>query len=41
MVYKFFDEKSSERGVTSKPNYQIANELQKQVIRKFKKREVY
>ena len=40
MFYKFFDKKSNGSGVTTKsePNYQLANEIQKQIIRKFKKR---
>ena len=33
MVYKFFDKKSSGRGVDAEPNYQLANELHKQVIK--------
>ena len=41
MVYKFFDKKSSETGVATEPNYQLANELHRQIIRKFKKRKVY
>ena len=41
MVYKFFDEKSSGSGVTTEPNYQLANGLHKQIIRKFKRRKVY
>ena len=42
MVYKFFDKKSSGGGVAvSEPNYQLANELHRQIIRKFKKRKVY
>ena len=41
MVYKFFDKKSSGSGVAAEPNYQFANELNKQIIRKFKKRKVY
>ena len=42
MVYTFFDKKSKESGiVTNKPNYQLANELHKPIIRKFKKRKVY
>ena len=40
MVYKFFDKKSSRSGITE-PNYKLANELHKPVIRKFKKRKVY
>ena len=34
MVYKFFDEKSSRSGV-DEPNYQLANELHKQITKKF------
>ena len=41
MVYKFFDKKSSGSGVDAEPNYQLENELHKQIIRKFKKRKVY
>ena len=41
MVYNFFDEKSKGRGVINEPNYQLANELHKPIIRKFKKRKVY
>ena len=49
MVYKLFDKKASGSGsatsLTNKsasgPNYQLANELHKQIIRKFKKRKVY
>ena len=49
MVYKFFDKKSCENGVnallanksTTDPNYQLANELHKQIIRKFKRRKIY
>ena len=41
MVYKFFDKKSSGRGIVNEPNYQLANELHKPIIRKFKKRKVY
>ena len=40
MVYKFFDKKSSGSGITNE-NYQLANELHKPIIRKFKKRKVY
>ena len=35
MVYKFFDKKSSGSGIANEPNYQLANELHKPVIRKF------
>ena len=41
MVYKLFDKKSSGSGVDAEPNYQLANELHKQIIRKFKKRKIY
>ena len=41
MVYKFFDKKSSGSGITNEPNYQLANELHKSIIKKFKKRKVY
>ena len=38
MIYKFFDKKSKGSGiVTNEPNYQLANELHKPIIRKFKK----
>ena len=40
MVYKFFDKKSKGSGI-NKSNYQLANELHKPIIRKFKKRKVY
>ena len=42
MVYNIFDKKSSGSDITTfKPNYQLANELQKLIIRKFKRRKVY
>ena len=47
MVYKFFDKKSaslnksSGSGVVNEPNYQLANEPHKPIIRKCKKRKVY
>ena len=46
MVYKFFDKKSAGSGVAtlaneSMPNYQLANEVHRQIIRKFKRRKVY
>ena len=41
MVYKFFDKKSSGSGITNEFNYQLANELHKPIIKKFKKRKVY
>ena len=41
MVYKFFDKKSSGNGFETEPNYQLSNELRRQIIRKFKRRKVY
>ena len=41
MVFKFFDKKSSGSGIGNEPNYQLAKELHKPIIRKFKKRQVY
>ena len=34
MVYKFYDKKSSGSGMVNEPNYQLANELHKPIIRK-------
>ena len=42
MVYKIFDKKSKGGGIfANEPNFQLANELHKPIIRKFKKRKVY
>ena len=41
MVYKFFDKKSTGSGMVNEPNYELANELHKPIIKKFKKRKVY
>ena len=41
MVYKLFDKKSSGSGVGNKPNYQLASELLKHIIRKFVRTKVY
>ena len=41
MVYKFFHKTFSWSGVATEPNYQLANELHRQIIRKFKRRKVY
>ena len=42
MVYNFFDKKTKGSGiVNNKENIQLANKLQKPIIRKFKKRKVY
>ena len=41
-VYKFFDKKTAGSGIKSMPqNEQLAEELHKPIIRKFKKRKVY
>ena len=40
MVYRFFDKKSKGSGIANEPNYQLANQLHKPIIRKFKKRKV-
>ena len=40
MFYKFFDQKSKGSGIESMPNQQLANELHKPIIRKFKRRRV-
>ena len=41
MVYKFFDKKCKVSGITNEFSYQLANELHKPVIKKFKKTKVY
>ena len=41
MLYKLFDKKSKGSGITNEFNYQLANELHKPIIRKFKKGKVY
>ena len=41
MVYKVFDKKSSTGASKAEPNYQLANKLHRQIIRKFKRRKVY
>ena len=38
MVYKFFDKKSSGSGVDTEPNYRLATELHRQIIRKFNRK---
>ena len=40
IVYQFFDKKSKGTGI-NEPNYQLADELHKPVIKKFKKIKVY
>ena len=37
----FLITKSSGSGVAAEPNYQLANEFHRQIIKKFKKRKVY
>ena len=37
MVYKFFDKKSGRGSITNEPNYQLADDLHKTIIRKLKK----
>ena len=47
MFYKFFDkkpaslDKSKGSGIINEPKYQLANQLHKPIIRKFKKRKLY
>ena len=43
MDYKLFDKKSTGNGIKNKvnQNYQLANQLHKPIIRKFKKTKVY
>ena len=37
IVYKFFDKKSSRSGAATEPNFQLTNELHRQIINKFKR----
>ena len=39
MVYRFFDKKSKASDIANEPNYQLANEFQKPILRKFKEKE--
>ena len=41
IVSKFFDIKSGGSGVDAEPNYQLENELHRQIIRKIQRRKVY
>ena len=41
MVYTFFDKISSESSVDPEPNYQLANELHRQIIQIFKRKKAY
>ena len=37
MVYRFFDKKSSDSGIANEPNYKLADEFHKPIIKKIKK----
>ena len=41
LVYTFFDKISSESSVDPEPNYQLANELHRQIIQIFKRKKAY
>ena len=41
MFYKFSDKKSKGCSITNEPNYRLANDFYKPIIRKLKKRQVY
>ena len=41
MIYKLFDKKSSGSGFANEPNYELASELHKPIVKKFNKRKVY
>ena len=41
MVYKFSDKKSKGCSIANEPNYWLANDFYKPIIRKLKKRQVY
>ena len=41
MVYKFFDKKSSGRATKPEPNYQLENELRRQIIRKINRQKKF
>ena len=41
MIYNFFDKKYKGSGIINELNYELANELHKPIIKKFKKRKVY
>ena len=41
VVYNIFDKKSNGSAVDTEPNHQLANELHRQIIRKFKKQKVF
>ena len=37
----FFDKRTSGSGVDAEPSYQLANKVDRQIIKKFKRRKVY
>ena len=39
-VYKFFNKKSSGSGIVNETNYQLADEIHKTIIKKFKKKKL-
>ena len=41
IVYKFFNKKSSGSGIANEPNYQLANELHKPIIKIRKRKEKF
>ena len=41
MVYKFFDKKFRESGVATETDYQLANELHRQITKNFRRKKVY
>ena len=41
VVYKFFNKKTRGSGIANEPNYQLANEHHKPIIRRFRKIKVY
>ena len=41
MLYKFFDKKTTRGGFINELNYQLADDLHKAIIRKFKKKQKY
>ena len=41
MLYKFFDKKTTRGGFINELNYQLADDLHKAIIRKFKKKQTY
>ena len=41
MLYKFFDKKTTRGGFINELNYQLAHDLHKAIIRKFKKKQTY